>query len=180
MRTLSPYFLEVQRKRFPPCICLGTSAQPFSLSEMSQDQGYQFWGVGTLVPPAPWQWAAWGGPTALSALTGTSYFHSPRTLPCHAKLLRSCPTLCEPTDCSPPGSSVHGDSPGKNTGVGCYVLLQGIFLTQGSNLLLSCLLRWQVGSLPLVPPGSPRRTLFSTNKQANLMHTNKFLVTFPK
>ena len=36
-------------------------------------------------------------------------------------------------DCSPPGSSVHGDSPGKNTGVGCYALLQGIFQTQGSN-----------------------------------------------
>ena len=37
-------------------------------------------------------------------------------------------------DRSPPGSSVHGDSPGKNTGVICHALLQGIFLTQGSNL----------------------------------------------
>ena len=36
-------------------------------------------------------------------------------------------------DCSPPGSSVHGDSLGKNTGVGCHALLQGIFPTQGSN-----------------------------------------------
>ena len=36
-------------------------------------------------------------------------------------------------DCSPPGSSVHGDSPGKNTGVGCHVLLQGILPTQGLN-----------------------------------------------
>ena len=36
-------------------------------------------------------------------------------------------------DCSPPGSSVHGDSPGKNTGVGCHALFQGIFPTQGSN-----------------------------------------------
>ena len=32
--------------------------------------------------------------------------------------------------CSPPGSSVHWDSPGKNTGVGCYALLQGILPTQ--------------------------------------------------
>ena len=32
-----------------------------------------------------------------------------------------------------PGSSVHGDSPAKNTGVGCHALLQGIFLTQGLN-----------------------------------------------
>ena len=45
---------------------------------------------------------------------------------------------------SPPGSSVHGDSPGKNTGEGCHALLQGIFLTQESNLHL-----WEVGSLPL-------------------------------
>ena len=36
-----------------------------------------------------------------------------------------CPTLCNPTDRSLPGSSVHGDSPGKNTGVGCHFLLQG-------------------------------------------------------
>ena len=36
-------------------------------------------------------------------------------------------------DCSPPGASVHGDSPGKNTGVGCHALLQGIFLTRGLN-----------------------------------------------
>ena len=38
-----------------------------------------------------------------------------------------------PQDCSLPGSSVHGNSPGKNTGVGCHALLQGIFPTQGSN-----------------------------------------------
>ena len=50
-----------------------------------------------------------------------------------------CLTLCDPTDCSPPGFSVHGNSPGKNTGVGCHTLLQGIFLTQGSNPgLLHC------------------------------------------
>ena len=36
-------------------------------------------------------------------------------------------------DSSPPGSSVHGDSPGKSTKVGCHALLQGIFPTQGSN-----------------------------------------------
>ena len=38
-----------------------------------------------------------------------------------------------------------GDFPGKNAGVGCHFLLQGIFSTQGSNL---CLLHWQVASLP--------------------------------
>ena len=46
---------------------------------------------------------------------------------------QSCRTLCDPMDCSPLGSSVHGDSPGKNTRVSCNALLQGIFPTQGSN-----------------------------------------------
>ena len=46
---------------------------------------------------------------------------------------RSCPTLCNPTDYSPPGSSVHGDSPSKNTGMGSHSLFQGIFPTQGLN-----------------------------------------------
>ena len=42
-------------------------------------------------------------------------------------------------DCSPPSSCVHGDSPGKNTEVGCHPLLQGIFPAQGSNPgLLHC------------------------------------------
>ena len=44
-----------------------------------------------------------------------------------------CSTLCDPMDCSPPGSSVLGDFPGKNTGVGCHALHQGIFSTEGSN-----------------------------------------------
>ena len=62
------------------------------------------------------------------------------------KLLQSCPALCDPVDSTPPGSSVHWDSPGKNTEVGCNAHLQGIFPTQGSNLhLLS--LRWQAYSL---------------------------------
>ena len=52
---------------------------------------------------------------------------------CYAVLSQSCPTLCDPMDCSLPGSSVHGDSPGKNTGVGCHSFLQGILLTQRLN-----------------------------------------------
>ena len=47
------------------------------------------------------------------------------------------------------------DSPGKNTGVGCHTLLARIFLTRGSNPHFLCLLNWQEGSLPLVPPGKP-------------------------
>ena len=44
-------------------------------------------------------------------------------------MLQLCPTLCKPTDYSLPGSSVHGNPPDKNTGVGCHALLQGVFLT---------------------------------------------------
>ena len=51
---------------------------------------------------------------------------------------QSCPTLCDPMYCSLPSSSVHGDSPGKNTGVDCHALLQGIFSTQGYNPGLLC------------------------------------------
>ena len=66
---------------------------------------------------------------------------------------QSCPTLCNPMDCSSPGSSVHGDSLGKNTGVGCHVLLQGIFPIQGSNPgLPHC--RWSLYCLS--HQGSPR------------------------
>ena len=40
---------------------------------------------------------------------------------------------CNPMNCSPPDSSVHGDSPGQNSGAGCRALLQGIFPIQRSN-----------------------------------------------
>ena len=45
------------------------------------------------------------------------------------------------------------DSPGKNTGMGCYALLQGIFPTQEWNPCLLCLLHWKAGSLPPKPSG---------------------------
>ena len=54
---------------------------------------------------------------------------------------QSCLTLGDPMDYNPPGASVHGDSPGRNTGVGYHALLQGNFPAQGSNPgLLHC--RW--------------------------------------
>ena len=53
---------------------------------------------------------------------------------CFAVLTQSVVSdFCDLMDCSLPGSSVLGDSPGKNTGVGCHALLQGIFPPQGSN-----------------------------------------------
>ena len=76
--------------------------------------------------------------TGVSCISGR-FFTSWATRETHsiytaAKSLQSCLTLCDPMDYSPPGSSVRGDSPGKNTGVGCHALLQGIFPTQGSNI----------------------------------------------
>ena len=65
-----------------------------------------------------------------------------------------CLTFCNPMSCSPPGSSVHGDSPGQNTGLGCHPLGEGIFPTQGSNPgLLHCR-----QTLPSEPPGKPKNT----------------------
>ena len=58
---------------------------------------------------------------------------------------QSCLALCDPMDCSPPGSSVHGIS--QSTVLECcHFLLQGIFPTQGSN---PSLLHWQRDSLSL-------------------------------
>ena len=63
-----------------------------------------------------------------------------------AQSLQSCLTLCDPKDCQPPRLPYPQDSPGKNTGVGFHALLQGIFLTQGSNpcLLCLCIRRWVI------------------------------------
>ena len=52
-----------------------------------------------------------------------------------AMSLQSCLILCNPMDYSPPGSPVHRDSPGKNIGVGCQALLQGIFPIQDQTYI---------------------------------------------
>ena len=74
---------------------------------------------------------------------------------------QSCLTLCGPIHCSPPGSSVHGDSPGKNPAVSCHALLQGIFPTHGSN------------------PGFPhcRQILYCLSHQGNSRKSNIWAFT---
>ena len=57
---------------------------------------------------------------------------------CYAKSLQSCPTLCDPIDDSPPGSPQPWDSPGKNTGVGCHLLLQCVKVKSESEVSQSC------------------------------------------
>ena len=67
-----------------------------------------------------------------------------------AKLLQPCLNLCNPMDRSLPGSSVHGILQTRILEwVALPSILQGIFLTEGSNLCLLCLLHWQEGSLSL-------------------------------
>ena len=68
----------------------------------------------------------------------TPYIFHPCAVLCF--VAQSCPTLCDPMGCTLPGSSVHGDTPGKITRVGSHALLQGVFPTQESNLGLLCLL----------------------------------------
>ena len=70
------------------------------------------------VVPALWELTAYGKTESIQIVTF------------------ECPTLCDPMDCGPPGSSVHGISQAKSNGVDCHFLLQGIFPTQGSNLCL--------------------------------------------
>ena len=60
----------------------------------------------------------------------------------HAKSPQLCLTLCNPMDCSLPGSSVHGLVQARITRVGCHFLLPEIFLTQRLN---PHLLHWQLG-----------------------------------
>ena len=54
-----------------------------------------------------------------------------------AKSLQSCPTLCDPIDGSPPGSTGPWDSPSKNTGVGCHFLLQCMIVKSESEVAQS-------------------------------------------
>jgi len=54
---------------------------------------------------------------------------------------------CKPLQ--PPRLLCPWDSPGKNSGVGCHFLLQGIFLTQRWKWHHLCLLHWQADFLPL-------------------------------
>ena len=96
---------------------------------------------------------------------------------CCCLVTKSYITLCDPMDCSLPGSSAHGDSAGQNTGVGTRSLLQGIFLTQELNQgLLNCrriLYQWNYQESPLwlYRPLSAKWCLFF------LIHS-RFLIAF--
>ena len=85
-----------------------------------------------------------------------------RTLCVLELVTQSCPALCDSMDCSSLDSSVHGDSPGKNTGVGCHALFQGIFPIRGSNLRL----------------GNCRQSLYRLNHQGSPPNTLSVQVSY--
>ena len=79
--------------------------------------------------------------------------HSPLCV--HTKLPQLCPILCDPMDCSPPGSSVHGIFQARILGVGGHAVLQGDLPDPGIELESLRSPALAGSSLPLVPPGKP-------------------------
>ena len=73
----------------------------------------------------------------------------------HAKSLQSCPTLWDPMDHSPPGSSTHGILQARILERITKPCSMGFFQPKVLTCCLLCLLHWQMGSLPLTPPGKP-------------------------
>ena len=74
-------------------------------------------------PPGMCTWTSCSAPSRFHLSHMTSHVYVP------GKWLQSCPTLCDPMEYSLLDSLVHGNFPGKNTGVDCHALLQGIFPT---------------------------------------------------
>ena len=93
----------------------------------------------------------------------------------YAKSVQLCLTLCDPNGLEPAKLLCPWDSSGKNAGLGCHFLLQRIFLTQGSNPHLLCLLHWQVDSLPLVP----HIPLYITNDRYITLANDRYCTEIP-
>ena len=79
-------------------------------------------------------------------------------------------TLCDPMDCSPPGSSVHGILQASILEWVAISYSRVIFPTQGWNLRLLRLLHWKANSLPLAPPGKPHLSWYSTSFIESMNH----------
>ena len=105
-----------------------------------------------------------------SSSCSLSFFHSssnPRfSLVCAClKLLQSCPTLCNPMGCNPPGSSVHGILQARILEWIAMPSSRGSSPPRDWTWVSLRLLYWQVGSLPLAPLEKPR---FSLRSSVNL------------
>ena len=98
----------------------------------------------------------------------------------HAKSLQSCPTLCDPMDCSPPGSSVHGVLQAKYwSGLPCPS--PGDLHDARIKPRLLCPLHWQARSLPLVSPGkSPLALCLMLNAWNRITNKSKIISVLKK
>ena len=86
-------------------------------------------------------------------MKGHMFNSRPGTLAClRAKSFKSCPILCDPVDCSPSGSSVHGTLQARRVEWVAVPSSRGSSQPRGRTHV-SCLQHWQAGSLPLAPPG---------------------------
>ena len=83
---------------------------------------------------------------------------------CAYSAARLCPTLCAPWTVATRFLCPQ-DFPGKNTGVGCHFLLQGMIPTQGLNPCLLHLQHWQADCLPLSHLGSPKCKISTAQRQ---------------
>ena len=149
---------------FLPSIC--PSIRVFSNESILHIKWPKYWSFSFHISPSndtqdwyPLGWTGWislqfkGLSSGREESNSLDHQGSPQAYFLDVLCLVTQSTLRNPMNCIPPGFSVHGDSPGKNTGVGWHALLQGIFLTQGSNpdLLhcrwsLCCLSHWWLGS----------------------------------
>ena len=88
------------------------------------------------VNPGPLRWECSLSHWATREVLRNSWKQPSSLCCCCCSVAQASLTLCDPTDCSPLRLLCPGDFPGKNIGVGCHFLLQGIFLTQRLNLNL--------------------------------------------
>ena len=82
------------------------------------------------------------------------------------KVTQSYPTLCIPMDCSLPGFLCSWDFSGKNTGVGCHVLLQGIFLTKDGTYVSCVACTARFFTISATSGGLPPMDQLETNQPA--------------
>ena len=111
---------------------------------------------GITLLPFSFKWCYWEG-WHYSLFRIFSLSLPPYVLSCFSHV-----RLCTTVWTSPTRLLCLRDSPGKDSGVGCHALLQGIFLTQGCWTRI-CLLHWQASSLPLAPPTMPPLSLVLRN-----------------
>ena len=98
----------------------------------------------------------------------------------HAKLLQSCLTLCDPVDCSPPGSSVHGILQSRILEWVAMPSSRGSSQPRDGTLFSYRLLHKPVGSLPLAPPGKPIIRYNNNKEVKNTVRPNCWITSWSK